>query len=111
MMNSQYVRGERPTCAGPHPVQKFLAALRRATGRGARTRFALRRGNSKWSAKSEPLRCRKVAGSWRSRPKSAASVGASRLQTTSFLGEMHTDRLAERCTCLPGSGGKIAARW
>ena len=75
MKGSQYRRGEKPTRAGPSPVRKLLATLRRATGRGERTRFALRRGNSRWSARSEPLRSRPVAGSWRSRPNSAASAG------------------------------------
>ena len=56
-----HVRGERPTRAGPRPVRKLLAALRRATGRGARTRAALRGVVTMWSANSKRVRSRVVA--------------------------------------------------
>jgi hypothetical protein len=56
-----HIRGERPTRAGPLPVRKLLTALRRVTGRGARTRVALRGAVTRWSANSELVRFRMVA--------------------------------------------------
>lgn len=56
-----HVRGETPTRAGPDPVRKLLTALRRVTGRGARTRAALRGAVTKWSVSGELLRFREVA--------------------------------------------------
>ena len=56
-----HVRGETPTRAGPSPVRKLLAALRRVTGRGARTRVASRGAVTRWSASGESLRSRMVA--------------------------------------------------
>jgi len=56
-----HMRGERPTRAGPLPVRKPLTALRRATGRGARTRAALRGAVTRWSVSGEPVRSRLVA--------------------------------------------------
>ena len=56
-----HVRGERPTRAGPVPVRKLLTALRRVTGRGARTRVALQGAVTKWSVSGELVRFRKVA--------------------------------------------------
>lgn len=56
-----HVRGETPTRAGPAPVRKLLTALRQVTGRGARTRAALRRAVTKWSVSGEPVRFRMVA--------------------------------------------------
>ncbi len=59
--HNHHVRGEEPTRAGPTPVRKPPAALRRATGRGARTRVAPRGVATKWSAGGEFLRSRMVA--------------------------------------------------
>lgn len=56
-----HVRGEMPTCAGPVTVQKLLTALRRVTGRGARTRAVLRGAVTGWSVSGEPVRFRMVA--------------------------------------------------
>lgn len=56
-----HVRGETPTRAGPVPVRKLLTALRRVTGRGARTRVALRGAATKWSVSGELVRFRMVA--------------------------------------------------
>lgn len=56
-----HVRGETPTRAGPSPVRKRLTALRRVTGRGARTRVAPRGVVTKWSVSCEPVRFRMVA--------------------------------------------------
>jgi hypothetical protein len=56
-----HVRGETPTRAGPSPVRKLPTALRRATGRGARTRVALRGAATEWSVGSELVRSRMVA--------------------------------------------------
>jgi hypothetical protein len=56
-----HMRGERPTRAGPLPVRKPLTALRLATGRGARTRAALRGAVTRWSVGGEPVRSRMVA--------------------------------------------------
>jgi hypothetical protein len=56
-----HVRGEKPTRAGPPSVRKRLAALRRVTGRGARTRAAPRGAVTRWSANSELVRSRVVA--------------------------------------------------
>jgi len=56
-----HVRGETPTRAGPSPVRKRLTALRRVTGRGARTRVAPRGAVTKWSVSGEPVRFRMVA--------------------------------------------------
>lgn len=56
-----HVRGETPTRAGPSPVRKLLTALRRVTGRGARTRVAPRGAVTRWSVSGELLRSRVVA--------------------------------------------------
>jgi hypothetical protein len=56
-----HVRGETPTRAGPVPVRKLLAALRRVTGRGARTRVTPRGVVTTWSVSGEPARFRMVA--------------------------------------------------
>lgn len=56
-----HVRGETPTRAGPSPVRKRLTALRRVTGRGARTRVAPRGAVTTWSVSGEPVRFRVVA--------------------------------------------------
>ena len=56
-----HIRGEKPTRAGPLPVRKLLTALRRVTGRGARTRVALRGAVTGWSVNGEPVRSRLVA--------------------------------------------------
>jgi hypothetical protein len=56
-----HVRGETPTRAGPSPVRKLLTALRRVTGRGARTRVAPRGAVTGWSVSGELLRSRVVA--------------------------------------------------
>jgi len=56
-----HVRGETPTRAGPCPVRKLLTALRRVTGRGARTRVAPRGAVTGWSVSGESLRSRMVA--------------------------------------------------
>lgn len=56
-----HVRGETPTRAGPSPVRKLLTALRRVTGRGARTRVAPRGAVTRWSVSGESLRSRVVA--------------------------------------------------
>jgi len=59
--NPAMVRGERPTRAGLHPVRKYASALRRVTGRGARTRAAPRGVVLKWSDACEVVRFRVVA--------------------------------------------------
>src|SRR3989454_2898347 len=53
-----HVRGETPTRAGPSPVRKLLAALRRVTGRGARTRGAPRGAVTRGAVSGESLRSR-----------------------------------------------------
>jgi hypothetical protein len=55
------VSGERPTRTVPSTVRKPLAALRLATGRGERTRAALRGAVAKWSARGQSFRSRVVA--------------------------------------------------
>lgn len=61
VLGMSHVRGETPTRAGPVPVRKLLTALRRVTGRGARTRVALRGAVTRWSVSGESLRFRMVA--------------------------------------------------
>ena len=56
-----YIRGGRPTRAGPPPVRKLLTALRLVTGRGARTRVTPRGVVTRWSVSGEPVRSRVVA--------------------------------------------------
>jgi len=79
-----HVRGETPTRAGPSPVRKLLAALRRVTGRGARTRVAPRGAVTRWSVSGESLRSRVVA----------SQTGAP----------VPLQRVAWRCVVLPSPG-------
>ena len=72
------VKGERPTCAGPHPVQKRPSALRLVTGRGEGTRVAPRGVTTKSSDGGEALRSRVVAVQ-RSAPVRALRVAWRRL--------------------------------
>jgi len=55
------VRGEKPTRAVPSAVRKAPTALRRVTGRGERTRAALRGAVTKWSVGDRFFRSRQVA--------------------------------------------------
>jgi len=55
------VRGEKPTRAAPSAVRRPTTAPRRATGRGERTRAALRGAVAKWSVADQSFRSREVA--------------------------------------------------
>jgi hypothetical protein len=69
------VRGEKPTRAGLFPVRKTPSALRQVTGRGERTRIALRGVVSKWSEGDELVRLPSGGVSVRrTRPTVAGSV-------------------------------------
>ncbi len=101
-----HVRGEKPTRAGPLPVRKLLTALRLATGRGERTRAAPRGVVTKWSVNGKPVRSRMVAAE-RGTLTPLPWVVRRRFPV-SFVG-VQVDRPGGHRTCLPGSGGMMAA--
>lgn len=99
-------RGEKPTCAGPLPVQKSLPALRLATGRRGSTRAGPRGVVSKWSGRTSLL----GSGWWRTvrrtRPWHAGNA-LPFVRASGFVVGVYTDR--------PGGPGRDyrsrQARW
>ena len=83
-------RGEKPTCAGPLLVQKFLSALRLATGRRGRTRAGPRGVVTKWSDRTSLLGSGWWRGVRRTRPSHAGSAWS---RSSDFVVGVYTDRL------------------
>jgi len=99
-------RGEKPTCAGPLPVQKSLPALRLATGRRGGTRTGPRGVVSKWSGRTSLL----GSGWWRTVRRTPPWYGGNVLpsaRTVGFVVGVYSDR--------PGGPGRDyrsrQARW
>jgi hypothetical protein len=61
MLNLRYVRGERPSCAGPTTRAEASGSSVAGNWPWGRTRAGPRGPVTKWSARSESLRVRMVA--------------------------------------------------
>ena len=59
MKDLSFVRGEKPTRAGPNPRAEAAGSSAAGDGPWGRTRFGPRGPGTKWSASSELLRCSK----------------------------------------------------
>lgn len=121
------VRGEKPTRASLYPVRKAPSALRRATGRGERTRATLRRVVTKWSEGAELVRLPSGGVSVRrTRPivaGSAAPQGVSAGMFTGMTGgpdRVYRNRPARQRSAMttgtltssePESAGKVTNRY